>query len=359
MKRIIASLMLLLTSLGFSQHIDNPTQQKISIARKKAKKFLKSQHIPGMAISVSKGGEIIWSEGFGYGKRKPTVPINPSLTLFRIASISKSITAVMLAKLAEDKMIDLDTSIYNYLPDYPKKEYDFTARQLGGHLAGIRHTTDDEFKLNKRMTITEGLDIFKNDPLLFEPLTSFHYNSLGYVLLSEVMQKAANKDFYAMVRDSILIPLKMDNTTMDASNAIPPNTTNFYRTKRILSNPVANEYKIAGGGFLATSEDIVKFGNELISPTLISKESLAQLVTSQRLKNGNRTGYGIGFSVEKTKHDTPKYYHTGGGVGASSILMIFPEEDVVITVLTNKSGIDMKAFGEELEAVLVNDITEN
>lgn len=359
MKRIIASLMLLLTSMGFSQNIENPTQQKITTAKKKAKKFLKSQHIPGMAISVSKNGAIIWSEGFGYGKRKPTVPINPNKTLFRIASISKTITAVMLAKLAEDKVIDLDTSIYKYLPDYPRKEHDFTPRQLAGHLAGIRNTTDDEFKLNKRMTITEGLDIFKNDPLLFEPSTSFHYNSLGYVLLSEVMQKAAKKEFYDMVRDSILIPLKMDNTTIDASNAIPPNTTNFYRTKRILSNPVANEYKIAGGGFLSTSEDIVRFGHELISPTLISKESLAQLVTSQRLKNGNLTGYGIGFSVEKTKHGTPKYYHTGGGVGASTILMIFPEEDVVITILTNKSGVDTKVLCETLEAIFVDPIAEN
>jgi serine beta-lactamase-like protein LACTB, mitochondrial len=354
MKRIIASLMLLLTSMGFSQNIENPTQQKITSAKKKAKNFLKNQQIPGMAISVSKNGTIIWSEGFGYGKRKPMVPINPSKTLFRIASISKTITAVMLAKLAEDKMIDLDTSIYKYLPDYPKKDYDFTPRQLGGHLAGIRHTTDDEFKLNKRMTITEGLEIFKNDPLLFEPSTNFHYNSLGYVLLSEVMQKATNKEFYNMVRDSILIPLKMDNTTIDASNASSPNLTDFYRTKRILSNPVANEYKIAGGGFLSTSEDIVRFGHELISPTLISKESLAQLVTSQRLKNGNLTGYGIGFSVEKTKQNTPKYFHTGGGVGASTILMIFPEEDVVITVLTNKSGVSMDAFGKELEAVFVD-----
>jgi CubicO group peptidase (beta-lactamase class C family) len=354
MKRILASIMLLLTSLGFSQNIENPTQQKITNAKKRAKKFLKSHQIPGMAISVSKNGDLIWSEGFGYGKREPLIPINPSKTLFRIASISKTITAVMLAKLAEDKMIDLDTSIYKYLPDYPKKEYDFTSRQLAGHLAGIRGTTDDEFKLNKRMTITEGLNIFKNDPLLFEPSTNFFYNSFGYVLLSEVMQKATNKDFYTMVRDSILIPLKMDNTTVDASNAIPANTTDFFRTKHILTNPVDNEYKIAGGGFLSTSEDIVRFGHELISPTLISKESLAQLVTSQRLKNGNLTGYGIGFSVEKTKHNTPKYFHTGGGVGASTILMIFPEEDVVITVLTNKSGIKMDEFGKEMEAVFVD-----
>ncbi len=355
MKRIIASLMLLLTSMGFSQHIDNPTQQKVSTAKKKAKNFLKKQHIPGMAITVSKQGEIIWSEGFGYGKRKPTVPINPSNTLFRIASISKSITAVMLAKLMDDQLIDIDSSIYNYLPDYPRMAYDFTPRQLGGHLAGIRKATNDEFESNKRMTITEGLDLFKNDPLLFEPQTQYFYNSFDYVLLSEVMQKAANKDFYGMVRDSILIPLKMDNTTLDASNAVPPNTTDFFRKKRILCNPVANEYKVAGGGFLSTSEDITRFGHEIISPTLISTASLSQLVTSQRLSNGNRTGYGIGFSVEQTPHNTPRYYHTGGGVGASTILLIYPEEDVVITILTNKSNVDIRPFGLELEAIFVDE----
>lgn len=359
MKPLIASIMMLLSALGFSQTTEIPFQQKVSIAKKKAKKFLRKQRIPGMAITVSKNGHIIWSEGFGYAKRKPTVPINPSSTLFRIASISKSITAVMLAKLVDDGIIDLDSSIYNYLPDYPKKEYDFTVRELAGHLAGIRRTTNDEFILNKRMTITEGLDLFKDDPLLFEPSTQFAYNTFGYVLLSEIMQKAANKDFYTMVRDAVFLPLRLENTTLDASNAIPPNTTHFFRTKRILSHPVANEYKVAGGGFLSTSEDITRFGHELITPTLISKEALLELTTSQRLKNGYKTGYGIGFSVEKTKNDTPKYYHTGGGVGASSILMVFPEEEVVITVLTNKTGVEMKTFGEELEAVFVDEKWQN
>jgi serine beta-lactamase-like protein LACTB, mitochondrial len=358
MKRIVASIMLLLTSLGFSQNIDNPTQEKVSTAKKRAKKFMKKQRIPGMAISVSKKGEIIWSEGFGYAKRKPTITIKPNETLFRIASISKSITAVMLAKLVDDKIIDLDTSIYAYLPDYPKKEYDFTVRELAGHLAGIRHYEGDEYNLNKRMSIAEGLNLFENDPLLFEPSTKYHYNSFDYVLLSEIMQKAANKEFYDMVRDSILKPLKLDNTLSDESNVELPNTTHFYRTKRVLCNPVANEYKIAGGGFLSTSEDIVRFGHELILPTIISKESLLQLVTSQRLKNTYKTGYGIGFSIGTTKNNTPKYYHTGGGVGASSILIICPEEDIVITVLTNRTGIEMKAFGETLEDIFV-DLTEN
>lgn len=354
MKRFIASLIMLLTAIGYSQQIDNPMQQKINIAKKKAKKFLRKQHIPGMAITVSKNGDIIWSEGFGYAKRKPTVPINPGTTLFRIASISKSITAVMLAKLVDDQIIDLDSSIYNYLPNYPKKEYDFTVRELAGHLAGIRSYKGNEFSLNKQMSITEGLDLFKHDPLLFEPSTQFLYNTFGYVLLSEIMQKTAKKDFYSMVRDSIFIPLQMKNTTIDVFNASPTNTTYFYKKKRILENPVANGYKVAGGGFLSTSEDITLFGHELIKPTLISEEALSQITTSQKFKNGNKTGYGIGFSIQKTKNNTPKYYHTGGGIGASTILMVFPGEEIVITILTNKSGVDAKVLGEDLERIFID-----
>ncbi|OEJ99416.1 hypothetical protein A8C32_07245 [Flavivirga aquatica] len=345
--------MLLLTSIGFSQNIDNSIDSKIKTARKQAKKFLRKQRVPGMSISISQKDELIWSEGFGHAKRKPKVKINPNKTLFRIASISKSITAVTLAKLLDDNIINLDESIYTYLPDFPKKTYDFTVRELGGHLAGVRHYKGSEYSLNKKMQITEGLDLFKNDPLLFEPSTQFFYNSFGYVLLSAIMQKASKIGFNTLVNNSILKPLQMTNTLLDASDINIPNKTHFYRGKHILSNSVANEYKVAAGGFLSTSEDLIKIGQEIISPQFISKASLSQLITSQKLKSGNNTGYGIGFSVEYTKNNTPKYYHTGGGVGASTILLIYPKEAIVICILTNKSGVETHKIGKTLESIFV------
>lgn len=354
MKRILTSLMLLITALGFSQNINTSEDTKIRTARKLTKKFLRKQGIPGMSISVSKKGQIIWSEGFGYASRKPKTKVKPNKTLFRIASISKSITALTLAKLMDDNLVDLNESIYKYLPNYPKNTYDFTVKELGGHLAGIRHYKGNEFTLNKKMSITEGVELFKNDSLLFEPSTQFSYNTFGYVLLSEIMQKASKTDFKDLVENTIFKPLEMTNTMLDDSEINVPNTTNFYRKKRVLSTPVANEYKVAGGGFLSTSEDLIKFGEEIISPTIVSKEALSEMITSQKLKSEKITGYGIGFSVEYTKNNTQKYYHTGGGVGASTTLLIYPKEGVVISVLTNRSGVKMEAFGEALEAIFVD-----
>ncbi|MCB0446693.1 MAG: beta-lactamase family protein [Gelidibacter sp.] len=358
-KRIIASLMLLMTSVGFSQTVDSPQQVKIKSAKKMAKKFLRKQRIPGMAISVSQHGELIWSEGFGYANKAKKKKVKPNETQFRIASISKSITAMALVKLVDEKKINLDESIYTYLPDYPKQPYDFTVRQLGGHLAGIRHYKDNnEYALNKKMSITEGLDLFKNDPLEFEPGTQFLYNSFGYVLLSEVIQKAGNLDFNSFVADAIFKPLKMDHTTIDASDVELENRCEFYRQsalrKPVICDPVANEYKVAGGGFLSTSEDITMFGHEIISPTIVSKEAINEVITSQKLKSGNITGYGIGFSVETSKKGTPKYYHTGGGVGAATILIVYPKEELTITVLTNLSGAEVQQFGEQLESVFLD-----
>ena len=354
MKHILASLIILFTSVGFNLNTETSGDYKIRAAKKLAKKFLRQQGIPGMSISVSKKEALIWSEGFGYAKRKPKVKVEPNKTLFRIASISKSITALTLAKLIDDKLINLNESIYTYLPNFPKKAYDFTVKELGGHRAGIRHNKDNEFTLNKKMSITKGLELFKNDSLLFEPSTQFSYNTFGYVLLSEIMQKASKTDFNDLVKNSVFKPLGMTNTMLDDSEINVPNTTNFYKKKRVLSVPVANEYKVAGGGFLSTSEDLIKFGEEIISPKIVSKEALSEMISSQKLKSGKITGYGIGFSVECTKNNTHKYYHTGGGVGSSTILLIYPKEGVVISVLTNRSGVDMEVFGEALEAVFVD-----
>ncbi len=359
MKKILTFILLSLSSLGICQTTDNPEIVKPRNAKKLAKVFLKTHNIPGMSISVSKHGKLIWSKGFGYANKKPKIRVKPNKTIFRIASISKSITGATLAKLTDDKLIDLNKSIYDYLPDYPKKAYDFTVRQLGGNIAGIRHYKNDaEYALNKKMSITEGLSLFKDDDLLFEPGSQYKYSSLGYVLLSEIIQKVTKIPFKTFVLDSIFKPLEMNSTMIDDSDTIIPNKTQFYRTssfKRVVyAKHVSNEYKVASGGFLSTSEDIVRFGNEILFPKLLSKQAISEIVTSQKLNNGWKTGYGIGFSVGKSKKDTPKYYHTGGGVGASTLLLIYPNEELVITILTNLTGVNLIEFGNQLEAFFID-----
>jgi len=357
MKNLFLLLFILSHYIGFSQTKDI-SKETIKTANKIAQEFLSKEKVPGMAISVSKNGELVWSEGFGYSNIEEKIEVNPSVTQFRIASISKSLTAAALAKLMDDGQLDLDESLYTYVPDFPKKKYDFTVRQVGGHIAGIRHYNGSEFILNKKMSIVEGLDVFKESPLKFEPGTDYSYSTYGWNLLSVVVQNAAKTEFNSYMTKNVFKPLGMASTTLDLSDKDMPNRTLFYNKTNAgdirLGPEVSNEFKVAGGGFISTSEDLIKFGNEIISPKMISQTSIAELVKEQHLTNGKGTGYGVGFGIGKTKKGTVSYSHSGGGIGATTLLLMYPEEGIVISIVTNMSGLPIRDFGEQLEAVFIN-----
>ena len=310
----------------------------------------------GMAISVSKKGKLIWSKGFGYSDTKNQLKVNPKTTQFRVASISKTLTAVAMAQLVDDGKLNLESSLYDYVPNFPKKKYDFTIKQIAGHTAGIRHYKGIEFLMNKKMSIVDGLDIFKNDPLLFEPGTNFKYSTYGWNLLSVVVQNASGKDYNEYIKEAVFSPLKMHNTALDLSDKEIPNRTKFYvkRGGKISIAPkVSNEFKAAGGGFVSTTEDLLLFGNEMINPKTISKASIAELVKPQETTLGKNTKYGIGVGVSNVKNNTLRYSHSGGGMGATAFIMMYPEKDMVISILTNLSGVNIRKIVGELEEVFI------
>ncbi|OSY88260.1 hypothetical protein WH52_05635 [Tenacibaculum holothuriorum] len=325
-------------------------------ATKLTETFMKEQNIPGLSITVSKKGKVIWSEGFGYADLEKKEKVSPKNTQFRIASISKTLTALALAKLVDDNKLNFNESIYKYVPDFPKKKYDFTIRQVAGHTAGIRHYKGREFLINEKMSIVQGLDIFKDSDLLFKPGAKFKYSTYGWNLLSVVIQNAANKDFFEFMDSEVFLPLKMSQTTVDDSSKDFPNRTQFYvkrKGKIVIGPKVSNEYKAAGGGFLSTSEDLVLFGNEFIKPKVTTTNSIKELTTSNILTFGNETDYGIGIGISTTKNNSPKFSHSGGGVGVSSMLLIYPEEEIVISILTNLSGVKMYDYIRELENIFL------
>ena len=137
---------------------------------------LNANHLPGISVTILKDGNKIYSKGFGYADIDEKRKILPSSTRFRIGSISKTLAASALMKLVEEGKIDLDGSIYFYVPDYPKKRWKFTSRQIAGHLSGIRHYKGDEMMINKNFSnVKDALSVFKMDSLLHEPDTKYNY----------------------------------------------------------------------------------------------------------------------------------------------------------------------------------------
>lgn len=359
MKKLAILLFLVcLTSLCAQTKTNHLTEKQLEEVKTILKDFRKEHAVPGMAISISQNDTIIFSEGFGYANLDTKKEVDPAITQFRVASISKSLTAAALAKLVDDGKLKYDESIYNYVPDFPKKKYDFTIRQVGGHIAGIRHYNGREFINDKKMSIVEGLDIFKDSPLKFEPGSQYSYSTYGWNLLSVVVQNASKTEFNSYMHNQIFEPLKMYSTTLDLSDQPMPNRTHFYRktnSGEIVEGPhVSNEFKVAGGGFVSTSEDLILFGNEIISPQILSPSSVKELVTPLVLSNGEATNYGIGIGVGQSIRNTPKYSHSGGGIGTTSLLLMYPEEQIVISILTNRSQLPIRDLGDALEKSILN-----
>lgn len=307
--------------------------------------LIKEEKIPGLAITVLNKGELFFQKGYGYADLNDKKKVNPKQTIFRVASVSKNIAATALAHMVKDGMIDLDASLYQYVPYFPKKKYDFTIRQLAGHTAGIRGYRGKEYGLNKSFSIKDSLSIFKDDALLFKPGTNYHYNSFDWVLISLAMQEASGVPFEEYVQEKVLKPLDLQNTfpenvrssAVETFEQFDHDLATFYSRKRMgfrKATPVNNQYKLAGGGYVSTSYDIAKFGQAYLNNEVLDKTVISEFLTSENI-NGNPTYYGLGWQVSEDKKGRPFYGHVGNGVGGYSNLFIYPKEQLVFAILIN------------------------
>lgn len=312
----------------------------IGEARRRIFAWMASTQAPGASVAVMREGRLVWSEGIGCADLEQEVPVTP-ITRFRVGSVSKPLTSVLLGLLVQEGRLDLDAPVQTYVPDFPKKAWPITTRQLAGHLAGIRHYKEQEFQIRDHYaTVREGLAIFENDPLLFQPGTKFSYSSYGWNLISAVLEGAAHDRFLPMMQARVFAPAGMAHTSPDEPEQIVPGRGRFYtRTEDtgavVNAGYVDNSYKWAGGGFLSTTEDLVTFGDAVLEGRLLKPETVRLLWTSQRTSDGKETGYGMGWDVGVDPKGRQRVSHSGGAQGGTAYLLIYPEERLVMAMLVN------------------------
>ncbi len=314
---------------------------------------IQQRGIPGMAVGVAVEGEIVWAEGFGRADLEHNVPATAA-TRFRIGSISKPLTAAALALLVEEGKLDVDAPVQQYVAGFPVKEKPISTRMLAGHLAGIRHYKGDEF-LNAKAcaSVGEGLAIFAPDPLLHPPLTKYAYSSYGWNLISAVLEGAAKQEFLALMDERVFRRLGMSRTTADWNGRIIEGRTRFYSARQaaggaaggVVSNGpyVDNSCKWAGGGFLSTVEDLVRFASAHLGDGFLKPKTRELLFTSQHTADGAATGYGVGWQIGKDSAGRLTYSHGGGSIGGTSQLMLWPEQRVAVAVLSNLTSAPYRA----------------
>ncbi|HZS08289.1 MAG TPA: serine hydrolase domain-containing protein [Blastocatellia bacterium] len=294
--------------------------------------------IPGVAIAVAKDGKTVFAKGFGYADLENKVPFTAQ-TVSRIGSISKTFTATAVMQLVEQGKINLDAEVQTYVPDFPKKNFPITVRQLLCHQGGIRHYKGAEMlSAVNYNTVDAALAIFRDDPLVNEPGTAYSYSTYGYNLLSKVVESASGEQFGDYLQRHILDPLGLKQTYLDQRNRLIPNRAHNYTKPKdgeLQNAPAVDQSnKWGGGGLVSTVEDLIRYAAAYDGSALLKPETIKMMVTAQKTRDGKQTAYGLGWATGIDKGHR-RIEHTGGSVGATSALARYPEEGLTIAVLVN------------------------
>jgi CubicO group peptidase (beta-lactamase class C family) len=318
--------------------------------------FMTANSVPGVSVAIVQDGQPIWSAGFGTADLEDSVPATSS-TLYRLGSISKSITAVAILQLYERGKLDLDAPVQKYCPAFPQKDSPITSRQLLAHLSGIRHYNDDgkgdvpPDSARHFATMEDSLQLFASDPLLSKPGTQFHYSTYGYTVLGCVLEGAASQKYADFVRENVLRPAAMDHTQPDDFFAVIPHRTRWYHKDK--SGAVRNagvlnsSYKIPGGGLISSADDMANFEAALLADKLLKRSTRDLMWTVAQPSDGKPSHYALGWFIAD-KFGVHTAGHSGGQQGTDTDVVIAPDRGLGVVVLANMDNVNTSALGDSL-----------
>jgi serine beta-lactamase-like protein LACTB len=343
--------------LSLSSHANNTDK----IATQLFNEAVSSPSVPGINVAVADATGIVWAKGFGLANIELNVPMTPT-TKMRIGSVAKVITTAALMRLYEKGLIDFERDVRYYVPEWPKKHKKINLAQLTNHTSGIRHYKNNEFLNNRHYeSSVEALNIFKQDLLLFEPGSKYNYSTYAWTLVGAIMESAAGGiPFKKLIREHVIQPLNLTETTFDDSSIIIPNRQSSYLFSKgeLLNTPeVSTSYKYAGGGFLATPSDVVKFAMAHTNQQYLNAATLRKMFTTHKLPNGSDNSFGIGWRIgfdryfhyaEKNKKQgaelielmqkhSNSVMHSGSSMGSKTMMILCLEHNHSVTVVKNVS----------------------
>lgn len=339
-----------------SNYYHNSQNDLDSAALNALKKQQKEVAAPGYTAAVAIDGKVIWQGSVGWADIEKKVVMTND-TQLRIGSTSKALTSVGLARLVAADKLELDTELKDIFDDLPNPLWgEMTARQLSSHMAGVPHYKENTELLGKLETLAaqthyadviESLRLFDESELLFKPGEKFSYSSLGTVLLSAVMQEASGEPYQELMHNRVFKPLGMDKTSTEQNANSENLATSYWQNPQQLTElkpwyELDLSHRLAGGGWVSTSSDLVKLGQGFLTADFVPEGIRNEFWTPQTLNNGevNEQKYGIGWRVHTLNlgegYKPVTFMHHGGvSAGAQSFLMVIPEYKMSIAVNAN------------------------
>ena len=315
------------------------------------------------SVLVAEKGEVIYKKGFGLADMEWNVPNQPD-TKFRLGSITKQFTAMLIMQLVEQGKVKLDAPISTYLPDYPKKNGDaITLHHLLAHTSGTPNMTSfprfGKDIMRNSYTPVELVKLFADSALNFKPGERFEYSNSGYILLGYIVEKVTGKSSEQVLQENIFTPLKMNNTGYDHAAPLLNNRARGYEKNGRLymnANFIDMSVPYAAGSMYSTVEDLYLWNQALYGSQLLRKENMDLLFTKHIPSGGNyHYGYGWGIGEIPLGNTTERIGtigHSGGINGFNTQLTRIPSDKSFIVLLNNTGGAPLDQMTKAIAAIL-------
>ncbi len=295
---------------------------------KAIKAYRDQNDVPGISVAIAENGKIVYSRGFGYadvGKKK----VAHAKTIYRAASVSKAITAVMAMRLQDKNQLDLDRASRSYVTSLPS-HHTHNVRQLIRHRSGIRHYKGSKRKNceipnnaswkdssnTQYATATAALQVFQNDPLMFSPGAKSCYTTHGYTMLGAVLEKAGKRSYAALLQQELSQRLNLPTLRPEYRHQFVAERATIYNGKTTPTSRDNLSWKYTGGGLEASVNDLTRLGIKVINGSAVSTKA--------------RKGFWSGSS----------FSHSGAQRGARSYWRMYFNSNKVISILSNRRSGD-------------------
>ncbi|HKV33049.1 MAG TPA: serine hydrolase [Pyrinomonadaceae bacterium] len=341
---VLLALLLQITNGSLLVRAQSPKPARIAAANAELKQFddfvarqMKFDKTPGLTIGFIKDGDV-WVKGYGFADLENKLPAKPE-SAYRLASVSKSMTALAVMQLVEKKKIDLDAEVQTYVSYFPRKQWPVTVRQVLGHIGGISHYKDYEKEghIKEHKSTREAIAIFQDFDLVAEPGTRYSYSSYGYNLLGAIVEAASGMSFGDYMKQNVWGPAGMNDTRLDDPEDVIPNRVRGYR---LLNGQVKNSEfvdissRFGGGGTRSTVPDLLKYATSIMDGRLLSAEGMIAATTSMATRDGRLTDYAMGW--ETTPYQG-RYIitHSGGQQETLTLLYVLPARKLALAIAMN------------------------
>ena len=328
-KVLLTSLLFLsISTVGFSQNFDKVKLDNYFKALEKNNKFMGS-------VAVSKNGKLIYSKSIGYADLENKIKATEK-TKYRIGSITKSFTAILILKAIENKKLDINETIDKWFPTITNSKK-ITIKQLLTHRSCIHNFTNnvDYLQWNTQSkTEKEMIEIIKKGGSDFQPSTRAAYSNSNFVLLTFILERVFNTSYSELVQTYIVKPIRLTNTYVFGKINTANNESKSYNYLGFWKEESETNFTVplGAGAITSTPTDLIKFANALFNGQLLSPESLKIMKTIKE-------GYGSGL-FQVPFYSSIGFGHTGGIDGFRSVYSYFEDEKISYALTSNGTNMN-------------------